>query len=852
MELDIAFIKRFFKGFYSVILAFIAVTMLMVVLSYFAHVNTTKEYVYNLHEEVLTLIEQDLSAVNYKVDDVSTFYGKYNTARLNLVDSILVVDRTNRAFFVSNTKRTYLYKGMSRNRDIFLSDIVLKNNIVSTKRMGDGTEIIVMSNTDSIMKLVAKDWLYESRLQFGLSVLIPLIVFFALMLTEERLIKGLERRFLQYFQAIEDKNKETQELYWGLYQNNRCVMMLVDPETGWVLDGNVSAMEYYGYRFKEQPVKIMDINTLPKKDVEKVLVDAVENKRNYFLFKHKLANGMIRDVEVYTGPVVMEGRKVLCSIIHDVTDKVHAEQNLLNQQLEMEQKILEKSEVLAMISHEIKTPIAGILQNVNELMWRIEDEVLRKEIQFLKLNVNSLNRLVFDLLDYSRLDTGKLKFYSAQFDLVDVLETSAKLFEPLAQEKAIRIDLNLKALSKRRFVGDAYRIGQIINNLISNSIKYTHNGEIHISAADEKMDNQSVVTVVVEDTGIGMKPEAVEQIFKRFYTTDYTGEHGGTGLGLSICRMIIEAMSGTIEIESTPQKGTKVILTLELYNDDSVDFSSIQASMEESPLRERTSEVQKISNLSETLPQIRILNIDDDPMSLLFLDKLLRQVNFLDAHIDSAYNGKEALEKLENGTYDGIISDYHLPDMSGDELIDKVREFSNQKGIRFIMISADFIENSDSHMDAFLMKPVEPQALEKVLIKLFLSKHSKKERLGSQTNQFIGTPELEELLAYIGKEELKNVLEIFTKGMEEKYKRLPAKLQPENISTVLQVLHGIRGSISYFKSETFFEEVTLVESVLRSDQGFQKQQDAYKRFYHVFGRLVKEAQIMTQFVDILG
>lgn len=852
MELDLAFIRRFFKGFYHVILAFVALTVVMFVLSYFAHVSTTNDYVYNLHEELLVLIEQDLEAVDYKVDDPVTFYEKYSTARLKLVDSILIIDKDNKAFFASNPKRTYLYKGINNHRDIMLSDMVIKKTMISSKRMSGGTEIMIISKTASVMSLVAKDWLNESRIQFSVSILIPLIVFLVLMLTEEHLLKDLERRFMQYFRAIEDKNTEKQELYWGLYQNNRCVMMLVDPETGWILDGNDSAVDYYGYRFNEQPVKIMEINTLPAADVEKVMRDAIANKRNYFLFKHKLANGMLRDVEVYTGPVVMEGRKVLCSIIHDVTDKVHAEQNLLNQQLEMEQKILEKSEVLAMISHEIKTPIAGILQNVNELMWRIEDEALRKEIQFLKLNVNNLNRLVFDLLDYSRLDTGKLKFYSAQFDLVDVLETSAKLFEPLAQEKSIHIDLSLQGLSKRRFVGDAYRIGQIINNLISNSIKYTHNGDVRISATDEKMDNQSLVTIVVEDTGIGMKPETIEQVFKRFYTTDYTGEHGGTGLGLSICRMIIEAMSGTIEIESTPQKGTKVILTLELYNDDSVDFSAIQASMSESLQQGSAIEVQNRGADHDKVTKIRVLNIDDDPMSLLFIEKLLRQVNFLDVTIDSTYNGKEALEKLETTAYEVIISDYHLPDMSGDELVEKVRGFSNQKGIRFIMVSADFIENPDAHIDAFLMKPVEPEVLNKILRKLFLSKYANKEGLEVQANQFIGTPELEELLAYIGKEELKSVLEIFTKGIEEKYKTLPATLKPENVSLVLQIIHGIRGSISYFKSEAFFEELTHVETVLRSNQDFQKQREAYKGFYVVIGRLVKEAKIMAQFVDILG
>lgn len=852
MELDLGFIRRFFKGFYRVILVFVGLSVLMFILSYFAHVKNTNEYVYNLHEELLVLIEQDLEAVSYKVEDPAAFYGKYNTARLKLVDSILVIDKENKAFFVSNPKRVYLYKGMDNNKDILLSDRVISDNLITTKRMPEGTEIMIISKGDSVMALVAKDWIMESRIQFAVSILIPLIVFIVLMLTEEFLLKDLENRFLRVFQTIEEKNTEKRELYQGLYQNNRCVMMLVDPENGWVLDANESAMNYYGYRFKEKPVKIMEINTLPAADVEQVMKDAVDNKRNYFLFKHRLANGMIRDVEVYTGPVVMEGRKVLCSIIHDVTDKIHAEQNLLNQQLEMEQKILEKSEVLAMISHEIKTPIAGILQNVNALMWRIEDESLKKQIQFLKLNVNNLNRLVFDLLDYSRLDTGKLKFYSTQFDLVEVLETSIKLFEPLAVEKAILITLDLAQLKKRRFVGDSYRIGQIINNLVSNSIKYTHNGEVRLSVTDEKMDNQSLVTIIVEDTGIGMKPEAIEQIFKRFYTSDHTGEYSGTGLGLSICRMIIEAMSGTIEVESEPHKGTKVILTLELYNDDSVDFSAIQASMsEEMPPLLQTAVLEE--PITQRIPRhIQVLSIDDDPMSLIFMEKLLRQVNFLDVNIESAYNGKDALEKMETISYQCVISDYHLPDMSGAELVEHIRQMPLQKDAKIIMTSADYIEGADAHIDAFLMKPVEPSDMAGIMRKLFVLNTPKVPVMGLQTNQFIGTAELEELLAYVGKEELKSVLDLFTKGIEEKYQMLPANLHPEEISDILQLIHGIRGSVSYFKSETFFEELLRVEEILKSGTNFKAKKDAYKRFYDAIGQLTKESKIMVQFVEFLG
>lgn len=836
MTLDLSILKRFFYGFYNVILAFLLVTALLLVHSYFDNLTTLENHVHDLQQDIQILIAQDLKAADYKIDDPYKFYQKYSSVNLHLINNILVVNASNEAFFTSNTEKKYRYEGIQKNGDVNLGTLILKNNIFSTNRLENGTEIIILSSKVMVKDLVIKEWVSKNLLQFGVSILVPVLLLMGLMLMEERIIKDLEIKFRGYFDALKGKDLEKDELYKGLYYNNRSVMILIDPKTGLVVDGNESALSYYGYRFREQEIKIGEINTLPLEEINQIMADAIEKKRNYFVFQHRLKNGMIRDVEVYSGPVVMEGREVLCSIVHDVTDKVRAEQNLLSQQVEMERKIQEKSEILATISHEIKTPIAGIIHNVNDLASKMNSPETQRQLQFLKLNINNLNRLVFDLLDYSRLDAGGFKFYSGQFDLLEVLETSIQLFKPVAVEKKINLSINKEGLRRHLFVGDAFRIGQIVNNLISNSVKYTNRGMINIKVSDEVMDHQSLVTIVIEDTGIGMKPEVVEQIFKRFYTTDYSGKMGGTGLGLAICRLIVEAMDGTLEVESKEGIGTKMTLVLELENDEGADLS-----------------LMNLSDVSVYRQGINVLLVDDDPMSSLFIEKMLKQVNFLEVKVDNAYNGKEAIEMLDAKAYQCIICDYRLPDILGTEVLNKAKNYYDPSGqMRTILMSADYLNEKNNAADEFWLKPIEANKLEKTLRKLFVEVGDKNNPLSLEKNEYLSIKALDELVGYVGEEELKSVLNLFLSAMLDKQKQLPETLAMENLEDVNKVIHSIKGSISYLKSETFIAKLSDLERDLLNVTDIDKSNQRYQHFCKEFHRFIDEAGLMVKYVDTWG
>jgi PAS domain S-box-containing protein len=827
MELDLSFLKRFFRGFYKVIFLFVATTAIFFGVSYFSHLKSLDHYVYELQEEIIRLVSLDLNQLSQESGIPDDFFKKYSSNHLELIDHILVVNQTGQAFFTNNTERKYKYIGIGKRGEVKLDGLTLSDNLMSSKRLDNGYEIIVLTSNAMIKKIVFEDWIEESRIQFSLSILGPILILILLMLIEDKLIKDLEKKFLTYFNEVEMKDQEREELYRGLYYHNRCVMILIDPESSYIIDGNEAAVEYYGYNFREYPVKISEINTMPQEELDKIMSDAIQKKRNYFNFQHRLQNRMVRDVEVYSGPVVMKGKSVLCSIVHDVTDKIRAEQSLMNQQLDMERRIREKSEVLATISHEIKTPIAGIIHNVNDISLKIKDAEVQKQLQFLKLNINNLNRLVFDLLDYSRIDAGGLKFYSTQFNLVDVLSGAIELFKPIAVEKHIEMRLNLEGLKRTRFVGDAFRIGQIVNNLVSNSVKYTHKGSISISVSDEMMGSQSLVTIVVEDTGIGMKPDVVDEIFNRFYTTDISGELGGTGLGLAICRLIVEAMSGTLEVSSQEGVGTVMTLVLELDNDEGADLTMLSNIP---------------SKYADMKPYIRILLVDDDPMGLIFIEKMLKQIESIDVKVDNAYNGKEAFNLLKHNVYQCVIVDYQLPDISGIKLIDFIKHDYDEVGeIRTILTSADFIDTSAMKIDAFLLKPIEIEKMAQTLQRFF----GKYEHTASKNNLnnhvYIGYRELEELTAYVGKEELDGLLEVFLQAVDEKMNMLPQQLDEANISDALKVLHALKGSISYFKSDVFIEEILNTEVILRDQSDWELKQKQYAQFYSAFSKFIEEA-----------
>jgi len=211
--------------------------------------------------------------------------------------------------------------------------------------------------------------------------------------------------------------------YSSIFKNNHAIMLLIDPYTENILDANPAACSFYGYSYQSMlKLAVSDINTLTKGEIAAEIQLAKSEARNYFYFQHRLSNGVIRDVEVYSGPITLVGKELLFSIIHDMLEEEIAERSMTEEALrksqsEAEQANIAKSQFLANMSHEIRTPMNGIIGMTDlTLMTELKEEQ-RAYLTIVKSSTRLLLRVLNDILDYSKIEAGKVNLEQVPFDL---------------------------------------------------------------------------------------------------------------------------------------------------------------------------------------------------------------------------------------------------------------------------------------------------------------------------------------------------------------------------------------------------------------------------------------------------
>ncbi|WP_268748561.1 ATP-binding response regulator [Paenibacillus wulumuqiensis] len=233
----------------------------------------------------------------------------------------------------------------------------------------------------------------------------------------------------------------------------------------------------------------------------------------------------------------------------------------------------DKSNFIAILSHEVRTPMNGILSMVELLQRTRLDEEQNSYVDILQTSSNSLMSLVNNLLDMSKMEAGKMKLNKDPFDVINTVEDLTYALAPRAFEKGVGIHLNVHSDIPLFVMGDALKVRQIIMNLLQNAIKFTHKGNIKVSVflLPPKFENRLTVKIAIEDTGIGISEEQLEHIFEVYSQLhlDKDNIYGGTGLGLSISKHLVELMDGEIQVKSMHGVGTEVSLTLhfEQYTD---------------------------------------------------------------------------------------------------------------------------------------------------------------------------------------------------------------------------------------------------------------------------------------------
>ncbi len=435
------------------------------------------------------------------------------------------------------------------------------------------------------------------------------------------------------------------------------------------------------------------------------------------------ARGTPKWWEVVVAPVCdVESRKPrqLLSISRDITERKAIELQLQKALDEAEQARrraeeanVAKSEFLANMSHEIRTPMNAVIGLANLLAISQPLSERQKEfIRTLQLSADTLLSLINDLLDIAKIEARTVELENIPFNLTQLTQEIISMMSVKAREKGLYFTASAECVENRVFLGDPARLRQIIMNLCSNAVKFTHEGGVNLKIHDgpwpEKAGKEKIC-IIVEDTGIGIPENKLDTIFEKFMQADNSinRKYGGTGLGLAITRTLVETMDGSIEVESEEGKGTTFTVCLPL-----------EAADAEKPA-EPAEAMAQAQEGSQGLQ--RILLVEDYAPNVLVAGTFLEQFGF---SYDVASNGIEAVERVRSGSYAAVLMDVQMHGMNGLEATQLIRENEAATGRSRIPIigmtahalSGDRERCLASGMDDYIAKPFNPDELQGKLL----------------------------------------------------------------------------------------------------------------------------------------
>ena len=569
--------------------------------------------------------------------------------------------------------------------------------------------------------------------------------------------------------------------------------------------------------------------------IDDQIANSIDNRAmDYVVYRIIRKDGVIRWVDDYGHYATLPGYgEVYYVFIGDITDTRVAEeekeraQNLALALEEAEHANLAKSAFLSSMSHEIRTPITAIL-GMNEMIQReAEDSAILEYSENIRKAGVSLLGIISDILDFSKIETGKMELENEVYALSSMTVDLYNLVRFRTEAKGLELFFHIDKELPRLLVGDEIKVKQVITNLLTNAAKYTESGHVTFEMKClEKTDTEVTMEISVTDTGIGIRKEDMERIFKPFDRVDLekTRSIEGSGLGLSISRQLLLVMGSELKVESCYGKGSRFFFTLtqSLADAAPVGDLNLDAMVHESP------EPGKRHGLF-TAPGMKLLVVDDTPMNLQVLVGLLKRTRM---HIDVATSGEECIEKFSKERYDMVFLDYRMPQMNGIETLHELRKRFPERfeetpiiSLTASAVSGDKEKMLKSGFTDYLAKPVNIDQMERMMIKylpadsvVMAGTQEEQDELSKLPPIIFDYPEIDPVkgVDYCGDaDDYMFALETYAVSVDTKAEQIETNLRGNDIDSYILNVHSLKSTSGAIGATELFEKAKALEMSAR-------------------------------------
>jgi PAS domain S-box-containing protein len=490
-----------------------------------------------------------------------------------------------------------------------------------------------------------------------------------------------------------------------------------------------------------------------------------------------------------------------------------------------------KTEFLAGMSHEIRTPMNGIIGMIDLLRTTPLNTEQHEFLEVIYSSAQGLVHLINDILDFSKIEAGKLEIARKPFHLKNLVLDVYRMFQANALKKGVAFNANYDDKLPVAFSGDLFRIRQILNNLVSNAVKFTDSGHIMLNVRERSRSNSIIdVEMKLEDTGIGLTETAMSRIFNKYVQADNSiaSGYGGTGLGLWIINMLVDKMNGNISVDSTHGQGSVFTVVLPL------------SPVDENMLAPDESNHFNADIVFSHQYNAKILLVEDNITNQYVTTMLLKRFG---CKVSIANNGKQALDTISKEDFDIIFMDCQMPVMNGYDAAIQIKNKKLAPNTPIVAVTANAYKKDLDYclacgMTDYLVKPVQKETISKIL-----SKYCKTKKNYSSPKKVLSKAHDAELIdmthiaSYVGNDlnEIQMVLTIFLNDIEPQLRALKSAIDNKNHQEAGKIAHGIKGACADIGSKRIKETILSIERAAKN-----KEIDIYRSQYIQLVNLVQD------------